>query len=306
LTTLEAKATDYAAQSRSENTRRAYGSDWRSFSTWCAERGLDAVPTAPSTIALYLTDQASRLKTATLRRRLSSIAVAHRVAGVQDPTKDVRVQLTWAGIRRVHGVAQRGKDALSTDDLRAMIATLPGSLIGARDRCLLLLGYTAALRRSELVGLDVADLEHTSEGLILSIRRSKTDQEGTGREIGVPYGSNELTCPVNATLAWLEASAITTGPLLRSVNRHGRVGAERLSDGAIALVVKRSAEAVGLDPARFAGHSLRSGMATSAARAGATEAEIANQTGHRSVAVLRRYIRRGSLFEQNAAVRLGL
>jgi integrase len=267
---------------------------------------LGAIPADPSTIALYLTDQATRLKTGTLRRHLSSIAVAHQIAGVQDPTKHASVRLTWSGIRRVHGVAQQGKDALLTENLRTMVGALPQTLIGARDRCLLLLGFAAALRRSELVGLDVEDLQWTNDGLVLTIRRSKTDQEAAGREIGVPYGGRSETCPVIATEAWIGAAGIAGGPLFRRVDRHGHVGAARLTDGAVALVVKRTAEAARLDPTRFAGHSLRSGMVTSAARAGASEAEIANQTGHRSVAVLRRYIRRGSLFDQNAASRLGL
>jgi integrase len=306
LTTLEEEAREYAKRSRAGSTVRAYRSDWKAFTRWCQEHHLVALPAEPMTVALYLTDSARTLKTSTLRRRLSSIAVAHQTAGVSNPVEDPRVKATWAGIRRTHGTAQQGKDPVLTADLRLMVAALPDSLLGRRDACLLLLGFASALRRSELVGLNVEDLTETNDGLVVKVRRSKTDQEGEGREIGVPFGSNPSTCPVRCTRTWLEMSGIESGPLFRSVDRYGRLGDTALSDKAVALVVKRAAEAAGLDPARFAGHSLRSGMATSAARGGATEAQIMEQTGHRSLTVLRRYIRRGSLFNDNAATKLGL
>ena len=227
---------------------------------------------------------------------MSSIAVAHQTAGLGSPTDDARVKATWSGIRRTHGTAQHGKDALLTADIRTMVTALPDSLLGRRDACILLLGFTTAMRRSELVALDVDDLAETGDGLVVTVRRSKTDQDGEGRQIGVPYGSNPVTCPIRATRDWIERSDLDTGPLFRSINRHGTISDTRLSAKAVALVVKRSAEAAGLDPTSVGGHSLRSGFATSAARAGATEAEIMNQTGHRSVTVVRRYIRRGSLF----------
>jgi integrase len=187
-----------------------------------------------------------------------------------------------------------------------MVGTLPDSLIGHRDRCLLLVGFASAMRRSELVGLDVDDIEDTRDGLIVTIRRSKTDQEAEGRQIGIPYGSDPATCPVRAYRRWLEASGLDSGPVFRSVNRHGTLGANRLGGRSVALVAQSHAQAAGLDPTSVAGHSLRSGMATSAARSGATEAQIMAQTGHRSLPVLRRYIRRGSLFNDNAAAKLGL
>jgi integrase len=162
------------------------------------------------------------------------------------------------------------------------------------------------MRRSELVALDVADVTETNDGLIVTVTRSKTDQEGEGRQIGIPYGSNPTTCPVRTFDSWLDVSRIDDGPLFRPINRHGKLGDERLSDRAVAMIVKRAAEAAGLDPNVVAGHSLRSGMATSAARAGATEAQIMNQTCHKSLTVLRRYIRRGTLFSDNASAKLGL
>jgi integrase len=306
LTDLENEARGYLAASRSASTVRAYASDWRAFTAWCASHGVTALPAEPTTVVLYLTDLARTAKTATIRRRLSSISVAHQAAGLPSPTADILVRSTWSGIRRTNGVAQVGKTALLTDDIRAMVATLPDTLLGRRDACLILLGFASAMRRSELVALDVADVTETNDGLVVTVTRSKTDQEGEGRQIGIPYGSNPTTCPVRALRAWLEASEIEDGPLFRPVNRHGKLGCERLSDRAVAIVVKRTAEAAGLDPKVVAGHSLRSDMATSAARAGATEAEIMSQTGHRSLPVLRRYIRRGSLFTDNAAAKLGL
>jgi integrase len=179
-------------------------------------------------------------------------------------------------------------------------------LLELRDRALLLLGFAGAFRRSELVSLDVEDLEFSRAGLVVRLRRSKTDQEGQGRRIGVPRGQRAETCPLMALQAFLKAASIESGPLFRGVNRHGQLLQGRLSDRAVALVVKRRVEAVGLDPERFAGHSLRAGLATSAAAAGASERAIAKQTGHKSMAVLRRYIRDGDLFRDNAAAAVDL
>jgi site-specific recombinase XerD len=303
---LEQQAADYARNSRASNTLRAYRSDWSAFAGWCESHGLVALPADPSTVAMYLTAEAGRLKTSTLRRRLSSIAVAHRAGGTANPADDMRVQATWAGIRRTNGTAEKGKAPVLTEDLRAMVGALPDNLLGCRDAALLLIGFAGAFRRSELVGLDAEDVADTSDGLVVTLRRSKTDQGAEGRQVGIPYGSNPGTCPVGAHRAWLGASGITTGPLFRPVNRHGQLGGARLSDKAVSLVVKRTAGAVGLDGSQLAAHSLRSGMATSAARAGASEAEIMRQTGHRSVVVLRRYIKAGTLFQGNPAARLGL
>lgn len=303
---LVTEAKDYLAASRAPATLRAYASDWRHFSNWCGNHGAESLPARPSTVSLYLADMARTVKVATIRRRLSSISVAHQAAGHETPTSDILVRATWAGIRRTKGVAQVSKRALLTEDIRAMVSTLPATPLGDRDRCLLLLAFATGLRRSELVALDVEDVEDMSDGLIVTITKSKTDQEGEGRQVGVPYGSDPSTCPVRNYRRWLALSGIQAGPLFRPVNRHGQVGVSRLSDHAVASVTKRWAKAAGLDSSMVAGHSLRSGMATSAARAGATESQIMNQTGHKSLPVLRRYIRRGTLFEHNAAARLGL
>jgi integrase len=187
-----------------------------------------------------------------------------------------------------------------------MVERLPYSLLGVRDRALLLLGFAGAMRRSELVGLDVSDLAQADEGLVVTIRKSKTDQVRAGRKVGIPFGGAEGTCPVRAIYAWLEAAGIEEGPLFRPVNRHGQVLESRLSDRAVAEVVKRSLKAAGRSARGYSGHSLRAGLVTQAAMSGVSEHKIQDQSGHKSLAVMRRYIRDGSLFRDNAAGKVGL
>jgi len=204
------------------------------------------------------------------------------------------------------GTAQTQKLPALTADIRAMVAATDAELIGVRDRALILLGFAGAFRRAEVVGLGLDDCVFSKDGLTVTLRRSKTDQNGEGRKIGVPYGSNPETCPVRSVQFWLEQAALTNGPLFRSINRHGRVQARRLSSADVARIVKKLAERAGLDAASYAGHSLRAGHATTAAIAGASERSIMNQTGHRSVQMVRRYIRDGSLFRENSGGKLGL
>src|SRR3989442_4717742 len=187
----------------------------------------------------------------------------------------------------MHGTAQVGKAPVVVDELRRMVDALPGSTLGVRDRALLLLGFAGAFRRSELVGLDVGDVRQTADGLVVTVRRSKTDQEGAGREVGIPFGSTPATCPVRAVRAWLKARAIAGPALFCRIDKHGRQLPGRLGDRAVARVVQRTARAAGLDADAYAGHSLRAGLATSAAAADVPERVIAEQTGHRSMAVLR-------------------
>jgi len=307
LDALGEQARDYLADSHAANTRRAYRADWRAYTAWCAAHELEPLPSAPATLTLYLAAQAGQLRTSTLGRRLVAIGQAHRAAGHVPPTEDAGVRAVWRGIRRRQGTAQVGKAAALTADVRAMVLALPdGTASAVRDRAMLLLGFAAALRRSELVALDVVDVQPTAEGLVLTIRRSKTDQEGSGEQVGVPHGSSAETCPVRALLAWLERAGIAEGPIFRSITRHGAVLPRRLSDRDVARIVKRAVERAGLDPTRYAGHSLRAGLATAAAIAGAEERDIMRQTRHKSVAVVRRYIRDGSLFRANAAATVGL
>lgn len=302
-----ARARDYANKANASATVRAYRADWTDFTTWCSEQQKMALPAASETIALYLTDRAATCKVATLQRRVSAISRAHHAAGYPGiSTREEPLHSVWKGIRREHGTAQHGKAPVMTDDIKAMVATLPDSLLGTRDRALLLLGFATAFRRSELVSLDVADVVLTRDGLVVTLRRSKTDQEGQGRKVGIPFSPRPHLCPVRALQAWLEASGITVGALFRPISRHGKVQPGRLTAQSVALVVKRAAEAAGLNSAQFAGHSLRAGHATSAAANGAPERVIMAQTGHRSLNMVRRYIRDGSLFRENSAAYLGL
>jgi site-specific recombinase XerD len=299
-------ARDYVAASRAENTTRVYRTGWAQFTRWCDEHGVTALPASAETVALYVADLAKTAKPATIDARLAAISSAHRAAGCDSPTRAEAVRLVRRGVRRTLGTAQRRVRPVTVPELRTIVEGLGTDPAGCRDRALLLLGFAGALRRSELVGLDVADLTEGADGLTVRLRRSKTDQEGAGRTVGIPYGMNLVTCPVRAWRAWFELSGITEGPAFRSVDRHGHIGVTRLSAQAVALVLKRHAARAGLDPAEVAGHSLRAGLATSAAAAGVPERVIAATTGHRGTAMLRRYIREGSLFRENAASAVGL
>jgi site-specific recombinase XerD len=303
---LPEQVREYIRASKAENTLRGYQSDWRDFCGWCEARGLGPLPASAETVATYIAECAGRLKVGSIQRRLNAIAEAHKAVGMESPTHHSTVTNTMKGIRRTLGRAPVQKAATLTDDIRAMVNATDAGIIGARDRALVLLGFAGAFRRSERVGLVAEDCAFGKDGLTVTLRRSKVDQEGIGRKIGIPYGSNPETCPVRVLMGWLELATIITGPLFRSINRHGQVQAGRLSDIDVARVVKKLAERAGLDAAKYAGHSLRAGHATSAAIAGASERSIMNQTGHRSVQMVRRYIRDGNLFRENSAGKLGL
>lgn len=305
LDALAARAAGLAEDARSANTRRAYRSDWDHFARWCTALGFAFLPAEPMTVGSYLADHETRLSVATLTRRLSAIAVAHRMAGFLMDTRAPAIADVMQGLRNRHGSAQRHAEALTIPRLRQVLDRIGDSLGDRRDRALLLVGTAAALRRSELVALDVADITVQPEGLRLVIRRSKTDQGGEGAVLPVNR-TGRLTCPVAAYTAWLAAAAITEGAVFRAVDRHGRIGG-RLSGQAVALIVQRRARAAGLDaPASYAGHSLRAGFATSAARAGMGEIKIARQTRHASLTSLRRYVRDGALFSENLTAEIGL
>lgn len=307
LETITAKSTEYIEQAKALNTIKAYRTDFNHFVEWCETYGLNALPSTPQTVANYLTENVENgMKVSTLTRRISSISQAHQAANIESPTHSIIVRSVMAGIRRSKGTAQQGKTPVLTSDIRVMVDTLPNNLLGIRDRALLLLGFAGAYRRSELVSLDVEDITFARDGLRVLLRKSKTDQEGQGITKGIAYGSHLETCPVRALQQWLEASKIKTGPLFCAINRHGQMQPGRLSDKAVVLIVKRQASAAGLDPQLYSGHSLRAGLATSAAEAGVNERTIMKQTGHRSENMVRKYIRMGSLFQENASAMVGL
>lgn len=300
------KAREFARQSKAQNTLRGYRSDWKHFCSWAESHLICPLPSTPEAVASYIAECAERLTVGSIQRRLNAIAEAHKTIGADSPTHSAMVRNTLKGIRRLKGTAPAQKCAALTDDIRAMIAACDSGLIGARDAALILLGFAGAFRRSELVGLDVQDCAFGKDGLTVTLRRSKTDQDGAGRKIGIPYGSNPKTCPVRVLQTWLEVAGLNGGPVFVSINRHGKIRPARLSGIDVARIVKKLAQRAGLDATKYAGHSLRSGHATSAAIAGASERSIMNQTGHRSVQMVRRYIRDGNLFRENSAARLGL
>ncbi|WP_082528561.1 site-specific integrase [Methylobacterium sp. Leaf466] len=305
LDALAARAAGLAENARSANTRRAYRSDWADFERWCTAQGFPLLPAAPATVGLYLAAHETRLSVATLTRRLSAIAVAHRMAGFLMDTRHSAIADVMRGLRNRHGSAQRHAEALTIPRLKQVLNQIGDKLGDRRDRALLLVGMAAALRRSELVALDVADITVQPEGLRIVIRRSKTDQGGEGAVLPVNR-TGRATCPAAAYEAWLAAAGISEGAVFRGVDRHGRLGG-RLSGQAVALIVQRRASTAGLDaPASYAGHSLRAGFATSAAQAGMGEIKIARQTRHASLTTLRRYVRDGVLFSENLTAEIGL
>ncbi len=303
---LVASAQAFARAANAVATQRAYRADWRAFETWCTSRGLASLPAGGTTVALYLSARADDgRRVATLARSLAAITWAHKAAGLASPVREAAVREVLKGIRRTRGVAQRQAAPLLPGQLRTMVAALPQDLRGARDRALLLLGFAGAFRRSELVALDVEDLAAVDGGLEVTIRRSKTDQEGRGRKVGVPRGGEPATCPVRAVRTWLDAGGLSTGPVFRRIRGAG-VGAERLRPYEVVRSVKRAAEAAGLDASLLSGHSLRAGLVTAAAKAGKPAHVIMKQTGHRSVAMVNRYTRDADLFSDNAAKGIGL
>ena len=302
------QARAFLRASKAPSTLRAYSSDWAHFVAWCNGRGATSLPAGPETVALYLVALAATHRPSTITRRLTSIAKAHAAAGHPNPatTDHIVVAETLQGIRRTLGTAQPGKTPLLTADLIQVLAHLSPGLSGLRDRALLLTGYTGGLRRSELAALSLEDLDWKNEGAVLTLRRSKTDQGGQGRQVAIPRGAHAATCPVTALRLWIEAAGLETGPLFREVDRHGRVGEARLHPDSVGAILKRAVARAGFDPAEFGGHSLRAGFATQAARNGATVFDIMRQTGHRSIATVSRYVRDAQIFRDAPAAKLGL
>lgn len=303
---IEAKAWAYLAQARAGNTQRAYRSDWRHFETWCQTQGREALPASPETLARYLTEMADRFSVGTLGRRLSALAAAHAAAGYESPGASPLVRTLLRGIRRTKGVRPKAKRPLLVEDLEAGLELIPDSPAGLRDSALLLTGFAGAFRRSELVGLDWGDLEFSEEGVKITIRRSKTDQEGAGRILGIPRSGRKKLCPVRALERWRAVSGCGEGAVFRAVAPDGSAGKNRLSDRMVARIVQRWMSRAGREADSYGAHSLRSGLATAAARGGASERSIMRQTGHRSAVMVRRYIQEATVFEDNAVLSTGL
>lgn len=300
---LSESAREYVSSSRSKATRTAYRTDWARFEGWCAARGAAALPASPALVANYLADHASTHRASTLGRWACSIAQAHKAAGAVDPTKGEAVRLTMEGIRAKHGSASAPKAALVLEDVHRVCLVIPPTLAGVRDRALLLVGWACGLRRSELVAIQLEHLREVAGGMVLRVPKSKTDQAGAGADISIEPGSNLAACPVAAVRMWraaLVARGVVSGPLFRGIDRHGHVDSAALSDCSVAYIVKRLVESVGLDPKSFAGHSLRRGMATSAAAAGIEERDIQRRGRWKSERVMRKYVEEGQLFANPA------
>ncbi len=281
--------------SLSPNTHRAYQADLAHFEAWGGR-----LPAAPIAVAGYLAANAAGLSVATLLRRVASISKAHSARGYPNPCRAEIVRATLRGIRRRNRTAQRQAKPLLQEELILVLDATGSGLRDLRDRALLLLGFAGGFRRSELVRLDTSDIALVQRGLIITLGRSKTDQEGAGRKIAVPLGRTQH-CPVAALTQWFSASGIADGAIFRRVHRSGRLLPERLSAEAVSLIIKSRIAAVGIDPSLYSGHSLRAGLSTSAGRAGVPTWKIRAQTGHVSDAMLGRYIRDGQLFTDNAS-----
>lgn len=306
ISELQDEAKKHLANSKAENTKRAYRNDWTQFSEWGEKNGLEVLPADAETIVYYITFLGKTLKASSIKRKMTAISQRHETAGYPSPTKTALVKGVWDGIQRKIGIKESGKDALWLDELRQVIQTIPqNTLIGVRNRALLVLGWAGALRRSELVSLHSEDVSKTKDGLILHLNRSKTDQKGEGQDVALPYGSNPLTCPVRSLEDWLAASGISDGPLFRRIDRHGNIFGG-LTPQSVRLIVKDCCEKVGLDPDRYGAHSLRSGFCSTAAKAGKAEHQIMKQTRHKRSDSLQRYIKKVSLFDDNAASGIGL
>jgi integrase len=309
LEDLIEKARGYIHAAKSPATLRAYRTDFEDFIRFCKGHNLSYLPATPTTVALYIADRAGSLRSATITRRLTSITKAHQAAGFEaSPSSSHHfvVSETLKGIRRSIGTAQEGKAPLLTNDIRRIVAACPETLSGLRDRALVLVGFAGAFRRSELAAMNFADLSFTKDGLVIDLRRSKTDQEAAGRKVGIPFGKDETTCPVRALRRWLAESGITAGAVFRGVNRHGKISRRGLHKDCVGWIVKRAASRASLKPELLGGHSLRAGCVTQAAMNGVSERDIMRQTGHKSAEMLARYIRIGEIFTRNAAAGLGI
>ncbi len=293
----DASVRKYLDAALADNTLRAYRADLKHFITWGG-----VIPATPEQVATYIAHHATMLAASTLTRRLIAIARAHATQGLADPTRTALVKATLQGVRRSRVHAVRQVAPLQKTQLVQMVRGLRG-LRGLRDTALLLIGFASALRRSELVSLNVEDILISDEGTIIRLRRSKTDQERRGREIAIPCVRGRY-CPSKRLQVWIDASGIVTGALFRQVNRYDQLLPHRLTAQSVALIIKQRAAFAGFDPAHFSGHSLRAGFVTNAATCGASSSSIRAQTGHTSDAMLQRYVRNSQLFSNNPNLKI--
>jgi integrase len=298
-----ASVRDYTRNARSPNTTRAYRTDWHMFESWCSKEGRQSLPADAGALVAYVKHlvEERRQKVATIERKLVSISRAHELAGLSTPRGHILVKETMKGVRRALGTAQRKVQPLDAECIRALTEKMdPATLAGARDRLILILGFLGAFRRGEIVAMRVEHITPDPTGLIVFVPKSKTDQEGRGRWIGIPFAKDVSRCPARALSAWLELARIADGPIFRGL-KNNRVGARALQGRDIARIIKRACRRSGLSPELFSGHSLRAGFVTAAYKAKKSDAAIASTTGHQSLKILHGYRRMATLFIDNAA-----
>ena len=292
IKSLELETIKNLRNSKSKNTLRAYQSDYNDFSFFCSKNGFQAMPTQPKILALYITHLSSFSKYSTLKRRLASISILHKTKGHYIDTKHPIILENLMGIKRTNGSNQKGKKPLLISDLKELINAIHQSkekdFRKIRDKAIILIGFSGGFRRSELVDIEYEDIEFVNEGVKIFVKRSKTDQSGEGMTKAIPYFDNENFCPVKSLKNWIEVSDLKKGKIFN------------ISDKNVALIIKKYANYAGLDGHRYAGHSLRSGFATSTAESGAEERNIMAMTGHKSTEMVRRYIKEANLFKNNA------
>jgi len=291
--------------SKAQNTVRAYKSDFNDFNLFCLKNGLKSLPTDPKIVSLYLTHLSTKeAKMSTLKRRLVSIGVIHKLKGHYLDTKHPSIIENIMGIKRRKGSIQKGKKPLLINNLKLIINAIDQQkkedLKKIRDRSIILIGFSGGFRRNEIVSLDFDDLDFVEEGLKINLKRSKTDQFGEGTAKGLPYFDNPEYCPVISIQKWIEISRISSGSLFRRFTKGSKLSENRLTDQSVALIIKEYLELAGIDSKNYSGHSLRSGFATSAAESGAEERSIMAMTGHKSTEMVRRYIKEANLFKNNA------
>ena len=298
LKSLELETIKNLKNSKSFNTLRAYQSDFNDFSLFCSKNGFQAMPTHPKILALYITHLSSYSKYSTLKRRLASISIIHKTKGHYIDTKHPIIVENLMGIKRTNGSNQKGKKPLLINDLKLLINAIDESkeknIRKLRDKALVLIGFAGGFRRSELVDIEYEDIEFVEEGVKIFVKRSKTDQSGEGLTKAIPYFDNINFCPVKTLNKWVVEAEIKEGKIFN------------ISDKSVALIIKKYANYAGLDSHRYAGHSLRSGFATSTAESGAEERNIMAMTGHKSTEMVRRYIKEANLFKNNALNKIKL
>jgi len=295
--------------SKSPNTIRAYRSDFNDFGLFCSQNGFKSLPTESKIVSLYLTHLSTKnAKMSTLKRRLVSIGVIHKLKGHYLDTKHPSIIENIMGIKRRKGSVQRGKKPLLIKNLKQIINVIDEEkneeIKKLRDRSIILIGFSGGFRRNEIVSLDYDDLDFVQEGLKINLKRSKTDQFGEGSVKGLPYFDNSQYCPVVSIQKWIKISKISSGALFRRFKKGSKLSNDRLTDQTVALIIKKYLKLAGIDSKNYSGHSLRSGFATSAAESGVEERNIMAMTGHKSTEMVRRYIKEANLFKNNALNKL--